>query len=125
MRTNGKPVRGGLCQPRPGRNAHQALERIATALKEGKTEVYDADLAGYFDSIPHDKLMKCLRMRVVDGAVLKLIKQWLEAPVVEEDQNDENRGGKPRRKVTRNTQGTPQGGVITARTQKITSNLGG
>jgi RNA-directed DNA polymerase len=46
---------------RPGRNAHQALERIATALKEGKTEVYDADLAGYFDSIPHDKLMKCLR----------------------------------------------------------------
>jgi RNA-directed DNA polymerase len=97
---------------RPGRNAHQALERIATALKEGKTEVYDADLAGYFDSIPHDKLMKCLRMRVVDGAVLKLIKQWLEAPVVEEDQNDQNRRGKPRRKVTRNTQGTPQGGVI-------------
>jgi len=70
---------------RPGRNAHQALEQIATALKEGKTEVYDADLEGYFDSIPHDKLMKCLRMRVVDGAVLKLIKQWLEAPVVEED----------------------------------------
>ena len=97
---------------RPGRNAHQALEQIATALKEGKTEVYDADLEGYFDSIPHDKLMKCLRMRVVDGAVLKLIKQWLEAPVVEEDQSDENRGGKPRRKVTRNTQGTPQGGVI-------------
>ena len=97
---------------RPERNAHQALERIATALKEGKTEVYDADLEGYFDSIPHDKLMKCLRMRVVDGAVLKLIKQWLEAPVVEEDQSDEDRGGKPRRKVTRNTQGTPQGGVI-------------
>ena len=97
---------------RPERNAHQALERIATALKEGKTEVYDADLEGYFDSIPHEKLMKCLRMRVVDGAVLKLIKQWLEAPVVEEDQSDEDRGGKPRRKVTRNTQGTPQGGVI-------------
>jgi len=92
---------------RPGRNAHQALERIATALKEGKTEVYDADLAGYFDSIPHDKLMKCLRMSVVDGAVLKLIKQWLEAPVVEEDQDDENRGAKPRRKVARNTQGVP------------------
>jgi RNA-directed DNA polymerase len=50
-------------------------------------------------------------MRVVDGAVLKLIKQWLEAPVVEEDQNDENRGGKPRRKVTRNTQGTPRPGA--------------
>jgi RNA-directed DNA polymerase len=97
---------------RPGRNAHQALERIAAALKEGKTEVYDADLEGYFDSIPHDKLMKCLRMRVVDGAVLGLIKQWLEAPVVEEDQSGENRGGLTRRKVTRNTQGTPQGGVI-------------
>jgi len=44
---------------------------------------------------------------VVDGAVLKLIKQWLEAPVVEEDQDDENRGAKPRRKVARNTQGVP------------------
>jgi RNA-directed DNA polymerase len=69
---------------RPGRNAHQALERIAAALKAGKTEVYDADLEGYFDSIPHDNFMKCIRMRVVDGAVLGLIKQWLEAPVVEE-----------------------------------------
>jgi len=97
---------------RPGRNAHQALERIAAALKEGKTEVYDADLEGYFDSIPHEKLMKCVRMRVVDGAVLSLIKQWLEAPVVGEGQNGENRGGSTRRKVTRNTQGTPQGGVI-------------
>jgi RNA-directed DNA polymerase len=97
---------------RPGRNAHQALERIAAALKAGKTEVYDADLEGYFDSIPHDKLMKCLRMRVVDGAVLGLIKQWLEAPVVEEDQRGENCGGPSRRKVTRNTRGTPQGGVV-------------
>lgn len=96
---------------RPGRNAHQALERIAAALKAGKTEVYDADLEGYFDSIPHDKLMKCLRMRVVDGAVLGLIKQWLEASVVEEDQSGESRGGPTRRKVTRNTRGTPQGGV--------------
>jgi RNA-directed DNA polymerase len=86
---------------RPGRNAHQALERIAAALKAGKTEVYDADLEGYFDSIPHDKLMKCLRMRVVDGAVLGLIKQWLEAPVVEEeDQSGESCGGPSRRKVT-------------------------
>jgi hypothetical protein len=58
---------------------------------------------GYFDSMPHDKLMKCVRMRVVDGAVLGLIKQWLEAPVVEEIQDDGNRGRKPRYKVTRNT----------------------
>jgi RNA-directed DNA polymerase len=110
---------------RPGRNAHQALERIAAALKAGKTEVYDADLEGYFDSIPHDKLMKCLRMRVVDGAVLGLIKQWLEAPVVEEGQSGESRGGPTRRKVTRNTRGTPQVGVVTPRTQKITSSFGG
>jgi RNA-directed DNA polymerase len=48
--------------------------------------VYDADLEGYFDSIPHDKLMACLRMRVVDGSVLRLIKQWLKAPVVETEQ---------------------------------------
>jgi RNA-directed DNA polymerase len=110
---------------RPGRNAHQALGQIAATLKEGKTEVYDADLEGYFDSIPHDKLMKCLRMRVVDSSVLGLIKQWLEAPVREEDRDDENRGGKPRWKVTRNKQGTPQGGVVTPRTQKVTSSFGG
>ena len=96
---------------RPGRGAHQALEQITAALKAGKTEVYDADLEGYFDSIPHDRLMKCVRMRVVDGAVLGLIKQWLEAPVVEEIKEDGNRGREPRYKVTRNTKGTPQGGV--------------
>ena len=96
---------------RPGRSAHQALERIATELKAGKTEVYDADLEGYFDSIPHDKLMKCVRMRVVDGAVLGLIKQWLEAPVVEEIREEGKPDEQPRCKVTRNTKGTPQGGV--------------
>jgi RNA-directed DNA polymerase len=96
---------------RPGRGAHQALEQITAALKAGKTEVYDADLEGYFDSIPHDRLRKCVRMRVVDGAVLGLIKQWLEAPVVEESKEDGNRGREPRYKVTRNTKGTPQGGV--------------
>jgi RNA-directed DNA polymerase len=67
--------------------------------------VYDADLKGYFDSIPHDRLMKCLRMRIVDRSVLKLIRMWLEAPVVEDD----GHGGK---KITRRKQGTPQGGVI-------------
>jgi len=92
---------------RPGRSAHQALEEIRQQLLQGKTLVYDADLKGYFDSIPHDKLMACVRMRVVDGAVLRLIQLWLEAPVVEppDQPND-----KPR--ITRNGKGTPQGGVI-------------
>ncbi|MBE7499821.1 MAG: hypothetical protein HS113_05830 [Verrucomicrobiales bacterium] len=67
---------------------------------------YEADLAGYFDSIPHDKLIACLRMRVVDGSVLGLIRQWLKAPVVESPKD-----GKPPT-VQRNDRGTPQGGVL-------------
>lgn len=92
---------------RPGRCAHQALEQIRQHLLDGKTSVYDADLKGYFDTIPHDKLMACVKMRVVDGSVLKLIRQWLEAPVVEPP---EKPGDKPT--VKRNDKGTPQGGVI-------------
>ncbi len=88
---------------RPGRSAHQALEAIRGHIKSGKREIYDADLKGYFDSIPHDKLMLALRMRVVDRSVLKLIRMWLNAPVV-----DHREGGPPRR----NKKGTPQGGVI-------------
>jgi RNA-directed DNA polymerase len=91
---------------RPGRSAHDALREIWRHLKGGQTAVYDADLAGYFDSIPHDKLMACLRMRVVDGSVLGLIRQWLRAPVVERSKE-----GKPP-EVHRNEQGTPQGGVL-------------
>lgn len=90
---------------RPRRSAHEALEEVRQNLREGRQSVYDADLKGYFDSIPHDKLLKCLRMRIVDSSVLKLIRGWLEAPVVEEDQS-----GRP--KITRNRKGTPQGGVI-------------
>src|SRR5262245_52809479 len=89
---------------RPGRNAHQALEAIADHLEEGFRQVYDADLQGYFDSIPHDKLMAALRTRITDRSVLRLIRMWLEAPVVEEQSGQT--------KVTRNRQGTPQGGVI-------------
>lgn len=92
---------------RPGRSAHDALKAIQTHLKEGLTEVYDADLAGYFDSIPHDKLIACLRMRVVDGSVLGLIRQWLRAPVVEPPTKD----GEPPT-IQRNDRGTPQGGVL-------------
>jgi RNA-directed DNA polymerase len=90
---------------RPERSAHDALDEIRGHLRKGFTEVYDADLKGYFDSIPHDKLMAALRMRISDRSVLKLIRMWLEAPVVEEDDD----GG---RKVRRYRQGTPQGGVI-------------
>lgn len=91
---------------RPGRSAHDALREIQQHLKEGQTAVYDADLAGYFDSIPWDKLIACVRMRVVDGSVLGLIKQWLKAPVVEPSQK-----GRPPT-VRRNDRGTPQGGVL-------------
>jgi RNA-directed DNA polymerase len=90
---------------RPGRSAHDALAEIRQHLQAGRREVYDADLQGYFDTIPHDQLLKCLRMRVVDRSVLTLIQAWLHAPVAETDD-----GGRP--KVTRPKQGTPQGGVI-------------
>jgi len=90
---------------RPERNAHQALEKIREHLRAGKCELYDADLEGYFDSIPHEKLMACIRMRVVDGSVLRLIRQWLKAPVQEEDERGKKR-------IRRNRSGTPQGGVI-------------
>jgi RNA-directed DNA polymerase len=90
---------------RPGRSAHDALEVIRQNLVKGRCSVYDADMEGCFDSIPHDKLLACVRMRVVDGSVLRLIKQWLRAPVEERDEN-----GRPRRR--RNDKGTPQGGVI-------------
>lgn len=91
---------------RSGRRAHDALDAIRDNLKAGRTEVYDADLKGYFDTIPHDKLLACVRKRVTDGNVLKLIEGWLEAPIIEEDENGKRQ---PPRK---NDQGTPQGGVI-------------
>ena len=92
---------------RPGRSAHQALEEIRGHLKAGYQAVYDADLKGYFDSIPQDKREACLRMRVVDRSVLKLIRMWLQSPVVEPESE-----GKPG-KWNRPRKGTPQGGVST------------
>lgn len=91
---------------RPGRKAHEALEAIRENLKAGRTEVYDADLKSYFDTIPHDKLLACVRMRVTDGNVLNLIRGWLRAPVIEES------GDGKRQPPRRNDKGTPQGGVV-------------
>ncbi len=94
---------------RPRRSAHDALNAIQSGLEQGRTAVLDADLKGYFDSIPHDKLMACVEMRIADGSVLKLIRQWLRAPILEtpDDQHQPPRKVYPRR-------GTPQGGVISA-----------
>jgi len=91
---------------RPGRSAHQALEEIRGHLKAGYQAVYDADLKGYFDSIPHSQLLACVRARIADRSVLKMIRMWLEAPVVEEEGG---RGGG--KKWSRPKKGTPQGGV--------------
>lgn len=90
---------------RPGRSAADALAKVAELLRSGRTGVYDADLQAYFDTIPHDKLMRCLEMRVVDRSVLSLIRMWLDAPV--EDTDDR---GRPTRR--RSSKGVPQGGVI-------------
>jgi RNA-directed DNA polymerase len=96
---------------RPGRSAHQALAEIRGHLQNGYQAVYDADLKGYFDSIPHEKLEACLRLRIADRHVLKLIRMWLRAVVVEETRGG---GGAGSRTTTarRSRQGTPQGGVI-------------
>jgi hypothetical protein len=87
---------------RPGRSAHHALEEIRGHIRAGYQAVYDADLKGYFDSIPRDKLMACVRMRVVDRSVLGLIRMWLDAPVAEPDE-----GGSGPGKWTRTQKGTP------------------
>ena len=90
---------------RPGRSAHGALEEIRGHLRAGFQAVYDADLASYFDTIPHEQLMPCLERRIADRSVLRLIRMWLKTPV----QGDDGRGGKT---LTRPGAGTPQGGVI-------------
>ncbi len=95
---------------RPGRNAHQALEEIRGHIKAGYQAVYDADLRSYFDTIDHERLMACVRMRVADRSVLKLIGMWLKAPVLEAARRGGGGGGG--NLVKRSRKGTPQGGVI-------------
>lgn len=88
---------------RPGRSAHDALREIRGHLEAGYQAVYDADLKSYFDTIDHRKLLACVGHRISDRSVIKLIRMWLEAKVVEPGE-----GGPGRR----NRCGTPQGGVI-------------
>jgi RNA-directed DNA polymerase len=94
---------------RPARGAVDAVKEVHRHLCRGYTDVVDADLSKYFDSIPHDDLLKSVARRVADGSVLRLIKLWLKAPIEERGGDDGRRrmsGGKG------NTRGTPQGGVV-------------
>ena len=88
---------------RPKRGAKEAIGAIRRELKTGRTEVLDADLSAYFDTIPHDRLLQTVSQRISDKNVLHLIKMWLKAPVW-----DERDGGSAKK----NKVGTPQGGVI-------------
>jgi len=96
---------------RPGRNAHQAMDQVRKLLLRGYTEVVDADLASYFDTIPHRNLLRLVARRVVDRGILSLVKQWLRAPVIETKPGGGNAAGDSSAGC-RSDKGTPQGGVI-------------
>lgn len=94
---------------RPQRSAHDAINEVHGLLQRGYREVVDADLSSYFDTIPHHELMKSIARRVSDGAMLALIKSWLEMAVEEDD----GKGGKRRTTLNKNSgRGTPQGAPI-------------
>lgn len=94
---------------REGRNALDAVRRVHSLVNTGHTEVIDADLSGYFDSIPHTELMKSVARRISDRHMLKLIKMWLKVPVEERDHRGRPRRSNPARRTGR---GTPQGAPI-------------
>src|SRR5271157_3158536 len=93
---------------RPKRGAGDAIKEVHRLLCRGYTDVVDADLSKYFDTIPHAELLRCVARRIVDGEVLRLIKLWLKTPIEERDADGKRRltGGK------RSKCGTPQGGVV-------------
>jgi group II intron reverse transcriptase/maturase len=94
---------------RPDRGAQAAVQQVHRLIRQGHTEVVDADLSGYFDTIPHAELMRSVARRIVDRQLLALIKQWLVAAVEEDDE----RGN--RRRTTRardEKRGIPQGAPI-------------
>lgn len=93
---------------RPRRSAQDAVKAVHQALRSGYTEVVDADLSRYFDTIPHQELMRSVARRVVDRQMLRLIRMWLKVPVEERDgQGNKRMSGGRKSQV-----GTPQGGVI-------------
>ncbi len=93
---------------RPRKSAQDAIQKVDELLHRGYTNIVDADLSKYFDTIPHSELLQCVARRIVDGQMLHLIKMWIKAPVEERDENGKRRitGGKD------NDRGTPQGGVV-------------
>lgn len=94
---------------RPKKSAHDAVDDVAYSMHCGYTEVIDADLSKYFDTISHANLLAVVAERISDGEILHIIKMWLKAPIMEVDKDGKKRnigGGKGNRK------GTPQGGVI-------------
>ena len=113
---------------RPNRRAHDAIGQVQSNLRAGRTEVYDADLTSYFDTIDHEMLMDLIKERISDRSVLKLIRMWLKCPVHEDEKKKRPKtkwGRKALRKsekakkkegitlkLTKPTCGTPQGGVI-------------
>jgi len=94
---------------RSDRGAHDAVRAVHSLLNTGHTQVVEADLSGYFDTIPHAELMKCVARRVIDRHILRLLKAWLVAPVEDHD----GKGGKTLSRANRdNKRGTPQGSPI-------------
>jgi len=93
---------------RPKRSAQDAVRTVHRSVREGYTEVVDADLSKYFDTIPHHELMLCVARRVVDRHMLALVRMWLKSPVEERNADGSTKmsGGND------GTHGTPQGGVI-------------
>jgi RNA-directed DNA polymerase len=93
---------------RPNRSAQDAIQKVDELLHQGYTDIVDADLSKYFDTIPHSELMQCMARRIVDKHMLHLVKMWLKVPAEERDATGKKRitGGKD------NDRGTPQGGPL-------------
>jgi RNA-directed DNA polymerase len=102
---------------RPGRSGADAIKEVHRLVCRGYTDVVDADLSAYFDTIPHRELMQSVARRIVDRHVLRLIKLWLKAPIEGRDGDGQRRmsGGRG------STRGTPQGGLVTPPTMVQTA----